>query len=216
MSRLAERYSRASRSSHLKVEPTEQGDVDVVISAGLADSLGTLLLRCRHEWDSQRAAMEQHETNLRAAEEAARIEAFKAGKTAIEVIRDAANETLTSRALILMNMPSIRPTANALGRHATNRARQRNMTIEPDIIRRAAGNALDVWLDQRCNSCAGRGKNGGYGAPQIICTKCRGTGIRRRVLPSKTSYELALGEWLMAEADRLVAAAQRKMSQALR
>lgn len=234
---VAERYIRATRSSHLKLEP-EAGDVDMIIAAGIADSLGTLLLRCRQEWDSQRAQLEQAEENRQAglaiahqAERAAkpvvvanagpcRPEEFeRAMADAAKVRENVDNEALTSRMLILMNMTSLRPTSNALMRYALQRAARRKMMLERAEVAVLVGQSLDVWLDQRCNACAGRGFNGGYGAPNVLCTECtecRGTKKRKRPISSKGTEANELGGWLLAESDRLVDAAQRRMHQALR
>lgn len=184
MSAMAERYMRASKSSHLKLE-VEPGDVDVIIAAGFADSLGTMLLRCRQQWDAQRAELAKH-------------------------------DNLTGRVLVMMAMRSVTPTYLALQNYGAQRAARRGMNLQDSQIADIVGNALDVWLDQRCNHCNGTKETGLFGGPRAICNRCKGTGTRRRVMPSKTTEELALGEWLIAEADRLVEAAQRKMSQALR
>lgn len=224
MSGIAERYSRASKSSHLKME-VEPGDVDVLIAAGLADSLGTLLLRCRQEWDSQRAEMERMHRVLRSDREAA--EGIRKQTAEDEEERDEfaeesrrafkrAEETLrTSRALMMMGMLSLSSAREALRNYALIRMYRKNLDIDKhhhDIV----DDALDVWLDQRCDACCGRGFNGGYGAPVLNCRPCRASGKRRRVFPSRTSDAYALGEWLIAEADRMVQAAQRKMQRALR
>ena len=215
---MAERYIRATRSSHLKIEP-EPGDVDVVIAAGMADSLGTLLLRCRQEWDASRGALELAEDNLDRGLELANIEASSVldGPTRAELLRrNVEEDALRSRALILLSMTSLAPAKEALKRHAVARATRRSMTLSLFEIARCVGSALDIWLDQRCNACEGRGKNGRYGTPQIICAVCRGSKVRRRVFPSKTNDEHVLGEWLIAEADRLVANAEARMQRLLR
>lgn len=119
--------------------------------------------------------------------------------------RDLANaDSATSRALVMMGMRSLTPAYLALQRHATTRAFRRNMDLSSAEIADITGNALDVWLDQRCGNCNGTKETGVYGGPRAICVKCRGSGVRRRVFPSKTSQQYALGEWLIAEAERLV------------
>ncbi len=125
--------------------------------------------------------------------------------------RDLANaDSATSRALVMMGMRSITPAYLALQRHATSRAVRRNMQLDSAEIADVAGNALDVWLDQRCNTCNGTKETGIYGGPRAICVKCRGTGVRRRVFPSKSSAQLTLGEWLITEAERMVSDATRE------
>jgi len=175
---LAERYIKATSSSHLKVEP-EPGDVDQIIAAGKANHLGHLLLRCQREFDATRFDL-------------------------------ARADNATSRALVMMGMRSVTPAYLALQRHAMTRVARRNLDLSGEEVADIAGNALDVWLDQRCNTCNGTKETGVYGGPRAICVKCRGSGIRRRVFPSKTSAQLTLGEWLIAEAERMVADAMQE------
>lgn len=203
----AERYIRATRSSHLELK-TEAGDVDVLIAAGMADRLGTVLLRCRQEWDAGRAQLEQADENLAQGHALADREARSVGvgpTRAALLRRNVEDEALQLRAFILLGMTSLRPAKEALKRHASNRAVRRSMNLQPFEIARCVGHALDVWLDTRCNACEGRGVNGGYGAPQIICQACKGSKVRRRVFPANHADEQALGEWLLAEMDRVVA-----------
>jgi hypothetical protein len=119
-------------------------------------------------------------------------------------------ESATSRALVMMGLRSVTPAYLGLQRHASSRAMRRNMPLETDEIADVAGNALDVWLDQRCDTCSGTKETGIYGGPRAICVRCRGTGIRRRVFPSKTSAQLVLGEWLISEAERMVSEAMQE------
>lgn len=62
MSAIAEKYARATRSSHLEYVPLDLGlgDLDTIIAAGLADGLGTSLLRIRFEFDSIRGLPNAH------------------------------------------------------------------------------------------------------------------------------------------------------------
>lgn len=224
---IAERYSRAATSSHLKLK-VEAGDVDVVIAAGLADSLGTTLLRCRLEWDSQQSQVQQAIENrlhglgiADAVKKAAKSQddadkrAAQAG-AAEEMRLDVERAAITARMLVLMRMGSLEPAAAAAQRFALQRVARRNLHVDPVAIERVVKAALDVWLDQRCHACAGRGFSGGYGSPIISCRACRASGKRRRVFPAKTAHEFTLGEWLMAEFERMVEAASKRMNQSLR
>lgn len=51
MGAIAERYARATRSSHLELK-VEACDLDVLVAAGMSDGLGTDLVRLRSERDS--------------------------------------------------------------------------------------------------------------------------------------------------------------------
>lgn len=206
-----ERYARAIRTSHLEVEDAP-GDVDSIIAAGMAESLGVLLTRLRTEWET-----------------ISRTEA-----------KQAANSQ-TARLLILMNLRSLEPAkraifALALARcddpAAKPRAELKAMTtklseqLSPDDraaliaaharkcrevadasaahrkrVADLVGKALDVWLDRLCHRCEGRGFSGGYGVPKVMCTTCGGSGSRRQGQLSKSRAMHHFGQWLLNALD---------------
>ena len=197
----------------MEVQP---GDVDTLIAAGTSDGLGTMLLRCRKEWDESRGALELVEKNAATARQilAAVAKSERRSLTAEEE-RYVEAEQLRTRALVFVDMaPTLEPAVRALYKHATKRALRRSLQLEPHQIGRIVGLALDVWLDQRCTTCTGRGFTGV--SPQIVCRTCKGFKHRRRDLSLTDSREKSLGDWLLTEADRLVEVAGRRMRQALR
>lgn len=216
MSKASEQYSRAVSSSHLRMSE-HRGDADVLTVAAFADSLGRRLMRVRKEWDKHRAAVELEAGQHRAALERARIEEKKDGGTPGAMRAEAEDESLRTRALIFIEMADeLLPLRDALMSYATRQAAFRRLEIDVDHVRSAVGNALDIWLDQRCVGCTGRGINGGYGTPQIICRKCKGAMLRRRALPYETAAEGELGEWLISQMSVKVAAAERKIERGMR
>lgn len=60
MSTTEERYARATRSSHLELKSESAGDVETIIAAGLAETMGVLLTRLRVEWDSAQGNVSQY------------------------------------------------------------------------------------------------------------------------------------------------------------
>ena len=212
---MAEKYIRASTSPRLKLEP-EPTDVDVIIAAGLADSLGTVLLRCQQEWDAERGELERMEETLLRNQ----VEAERTGKHhAIEGMAqfyEAKQTLLTSRVLAMMAMRSLPVAYVALQRLAMKRVLQRKLELQIEETAEIVHNALDVWLDQRCNHCFGTKETGVYGGPRAICNKCRGTGVRRRVFETQKAHAYTLGEWLIAEMERLSAEAKERMSRSKR
>lgn len=62
MSKIEERYSRATRSSHLEMRRTDEapGDVETVIAAGMAETMGILMTRLRGEWDAAHGNVSQY------------------------------------------------------------------------------------------------------------------------------------------------------------
>lgn len=49
-----------------------------------------------------------------------------------------------------------------------------------DDLHNLTWRVLSAWLDPNCHHCEGRGFNGGYDGPQILCRPCSGSGSRRR------------------------------------
>lgn len=145
---MPERYSRAAQSSHLETNNEHTTDVDVLIASGWvkSESLGTHLFRLRHEFD----AVNKRE------------------------IQQAPN-SLTARLLTLMSLRTLGDTREALGRFSLLRA-TRERFMQPDkMVLKIAGRALDAWLDPMCPVCSGRGFNGGFGAPIVLCNTCGGS-----------------------------------------
>lgn len=170
-----EAYSRATRASRLVVKEAHS-DVDTIIAAGMAEPLGVLLVRMRTEWDT-----------------------ISAREIAL-----AANDT-TARLLILMNLRSLPAAKEAMFNFALAKAESRGCMSDTKAIAAVVGRALDVWLDRRCGHCEGRGFNGGYGVPKLMCVgkgKCGGTGNRRNSQLSANASEHALGVFLLTEMDR--------------
>ena len=181
---ISERYTRAVRSSHLEVKPT-LGDVDLLIAEGWAsDSLSAHLYRVRIEFDSVRSEHRKAERELEKA----------------VVTEDTKRATTTALLLILMQMRTLGPAKQALGNYACGQAtRQRYM--EDDVtVSGIAGRALEAWIDPKCRTCDGRGYNGGFGGPQILCSACGGSSLRRyRLHQSPEGHDF--GRWLLTAMD---------------
>jgi hypothetical protein len=150
---VAERYTRAISSSHLRAEDG-RCDLDYLIAAGwLEDGLGALLYRLRSEYDTARA-----------------------------VIDGTCGDSIPHRRLAAMqHLRSLAKAREALGSFAVILATQTGF-MRPDreaLI--LAGQVLEVWLDPLCHHCEGRGFNGGghRGEQKHICRPCHGTGYRR-------------------------------------
>lgn len=215
-----ERYATAVDSSHLEVDPDERCDVDLLIAAGwVRDGLGTSLYRLRVEWD----AVQTEYRNARAVvhEAKAEIESFskegaklwKKGRfdEAGELQRQAyATEEESTRAaqtehtLLLTRLKTLRATREAVDRFAARLALRIWISPADFIVQRIAGRALEAWLDDNCTKCDGRGFNGGFGTPLVLCSGpdgCGGTGRRRLVLHHSDDGH-AFGRLLLANLDR--------------
>lgn len=184
MSKTEERYSRATRSSHLEMRRTDEapGDVDTIIAAGLAETMGVLFTRLRGEWDTVSAHEIKH-----------------------------AGDSLTARVLILMNLRSLGPAKQALFEFALRQAPHKACDSTPEALGKLVGQVLDVWLDKLCHHCDGRGFNGGYGSPRLMCGKCGGTGSMRNAKLGANAGEHAFGLWLLNVLDSRASTAMRQV-----
>lgn len=173
-----ERYTRATRSSHLELDMEHLGDVDTLIAAGLArESLGTHIWRLMSEFDGVRASLH----------------------------RGAINQT--ERLLILAQLKTLRETKTQLGAFAVIRATKGKFeTLNNSAVAAITGRVLDVALDPNCHHCDGRGFSGGThrGERQTMCRPCRGSGDRRDWV-GKTDEEQRFAKHLLMEMDRALA-----------
>ena len=116
---IEERYAKAIRTSHLEVEEAP-GDADMVIAAGMSESLGVMMARLRAEWDASAGEVALVTRNSKRIGEAraAAVEAAKQKDAkpfdVAAFDRDAERELLTARALILMNLRSLAPAKQSI------------------------------------------------------------------------------------------------------
>lgn len=149
---LAERYSAATVSSHLRAQEG-RGDVDYLIAAGwMQDTLGALMYRLRGEYDAARASVPP------------------------------VGSIPEQRLAAMLALKTLREARDAFGRFAAAVVATRAGFMRPDSeALTIAGQVLEVWLDPLCHHCDGRGFTGGShrGEKQTICRPCRGSGHRR-------------------------------------
>lgn len=150
---LAERYTGAAHSSHLRLEEG-RCDVDMLIAAGkVSNPLGARLWRLRGEFDTVRA----------------------------KLVGDL-QMSLSERALVLMELRSLHSCKQELWAQVLVCLKtDETLRLSKDEAAELAGRLLDAWLDPTCPNCGGRGFNGGHhrGEPRITCRGCRGSGKRR-------------------------------------
>lgn len=179
---LGERYSTATESSNLKVKETAC-DADILIAAGWSqEEIGAMLVRLQGEFDNAKSEMRGQ------------------GATA-----------LVDQVLILSKLKTLPATKQALGRWAVRLA-TRAKFMQPDCdVLRLAGRALDVFLDPNCPHCQGRGKNGGYGLPEVLCKPCRGAGKRQTENFGRDNGERDFVKLLLCQMDAATTAALESM-----
>jgi hypothetical protein len=151
---IAERYTSAATSSHLKVE-AERCDVDYLMAAAsMRDSLGPVLFRLRAEYDAARAVIPQ-------------------GGTAVE-------DHLSA----LDALKNFEPAWTGVGQLSREINARDAFEVEDVVALKVAARVLDAWLDPNCRTCEGRGFNGGRhrGERVLRCGGCQGTGTRRTLL----------------------------------
>lgn len=188
---ILERYSSATNSSNLKLNPNRQGDADLMILAGWCnDSLGASLVRLKTEFDSVRAQL-----------------------------RGSANDSATEKMLVLMGLNTLRSTKDILGQVAKARAARTGFARPAPDIHRLAGRVLDIFLDPNCSKCDGRGFTGGgrheESGPQIICRPCGGTGKRRGHV-GKDDEERRFADGLLADIESKASGFEQKLARRAR
>lgn len=178
---IAERYSRAIESSDLRVRET-RGDVDVLIAAGWAEGLGTLLYRLQVEFDGVRA----------------------------DVRRGPLNQT--ERLLILSQLKTLPAAREALGHFAIQQATRQRFMQPDTVVLKLVGKVLDVFLDPLCHHCEGRGFNGGShrGEKRVLCQPCGGSGHRRAHI-GHNAAEHAFAAGLLSDIEAKLAEAGSQM-----
>lgn len=160
---VAERYGLATQSSHLRVEGRCRGDADYLIAAGLlAEPVGETGPRPR--------ALAAALYRLRTEFDAARASTGPMNRTEMY--------------LVLSQLKTLREARDGIGVFAVALATRIRFMQDDAAVGMIAGRVLDVWLDPTCQSCDGRGFNGGHhrGERKIACGGCRGTGERRALL----------------------------------
>lgn len=126
-------------------------------------------------------------------------------------------EVKSARAFVLLSLPSLSETKQAVGQLAVRMAGKRTKAgIGAESALRLAGRVLDVWLDETCHRCDGTGVIGSryQGDTERQCSTCKGTGHRRDILGDSRA-ETQFAADLMAEVQRQVAAAAAGIRAAL-
>lgn len=212
-----ERYATAVDSSHLEVEPDRRCDVDMLIAAGwVRDGLGTSLYRLRVEWDAvqtehrtavgamrfqeaRAAAKDREAWQLEQKGQAAAASALR--EIAAAVRKSASAAALTEQTMLLARLKGLRQAREAV--HAFGRALAARARLSPDdpLVGQVSAKALDLWLNDGCPACEGRGFNGGFGSPLVLCARCGGTGKRAQNLHHSSEWQ-AFGRLLLSQLDR--------------
>jgi hypothetical protein len=241
---LAERYSRAVRSTRLVVEERTQSDADLLIAAGLIgrthDASGRLLrsseaayriqlavalYRLAAEYDIARgnhgiAQAEYLRIGQAACAEERRgkpgTDEREDGKKNARALRQAAAaQAMSARAMTLMHLKSLSSTRDHLGAYAQVRATRLRL-MKPDVaVNALVGRTLEAWLDPLCHPCGGTGKIGAFGGPQPMCRACSGTG-RRAETVGADAEERQFAAGLLAEMDQMVSDVEYGVRQMLR
>jgi hypothetical protein len=212
---MSERYTRALESRHLEVKES-LGDVDLLIAAGwCSERLGTRLYRLRKEFDSVRAEYRRADLLLRATAAASRDKIAGAKRATYdrdarieeaiehaELDQQAAeDQALVSRALIMVQLKSLKDTMDAAHGFAVVWATRKRFMRDNAVAMRICSRAMSLWMDPNCTACNGIGYRGGHGTPRIRCSKCAQTG-KRALRLDDTDAGHEFGRSLLTEWDR--------------
>lgn len=210
---IEERYIHAAHSSHLEVKE-DGGAIDQMIAAGWINrrALGTQLFRVKAEFDAVRADMTRAVATLAEGESRANRVA-KAGGDAGAVRDEARRAALTERALILVQLKTLDEAKQAVGTYARQVAEREAVGLPELRVNQIAGRVLAMFLDSVCPECDGRGFNGGYNAPMLLCPACD-AGKRRLGLNRPSERQFAVK--LLADLERKLAFVSAQMARFLR
>jgi hypothetical protein len=197
---IQERYQSATRTSNLKqgrVGATTDADV-LGAAAFVPDRLGTMLFRLQDAYagaKGEKALYEaeafrlyqlqrQLQRQVESLRKATKPDVDAIAKKAAEVDRvadEAKRETITGRAMVLMQLKGLILVVDAVGSAAFVIARRLNLEINPEIRAAIVSRVLETFLDPNCPQCTGRKFVGGaYRGDRVeICRACGGSGSRQ-------------------------------------
>ena len=182
---IGERYSTACVSSDLRLREV-RSDVDYLIAAGLSSSqFGATLFRLRSEFDTVKAQIKGQGAN-----------------------------SLVDRVLILSQLGTLHTAKQQLGAYSIKIATRRAFMEPDEKVLILAGRSLDLFLDPTCDKCEGRGKNGGYGSPEVICRSCGGSG--KRHISQKIEAHKAFIQHMVSCMEMLTANTESEVGKLLR
>ena len=223
---LDERYSRAMHSADLMPVADRRVDVDYLIAAGMVkEGMGTKLYRLASEWDLAAGDYRLAMRHMRAVElQALQVqrnarkypaEADMLLREADRLIAQAKTEATTAKALAMVHLKSLREASDAVRGYALWLAVYRRFHEPSGVVKDLAAKALQLWLDAVCSACQGRGFNGGFNGPKIMCTACGNTGRAHWQL-SKREPHAAFIRMLLAEMDLKTHRVEQAMRRMLR
>ena len=242
---IPERYATAIETTHLEALLKRCPVDYIIAAGWCHDGLGTQMLRLRTEYDAARGTHHQAIVNSSAAhrhalmlqraaaeanarrstdEQAERAEVARV--EAEQAIRHAKAQALTDRALIMVHLKTLAQANVSLHNYAQVFSKRKHFMAQgPNYralqerrkheVQRIAGRVLDVWIDPSCPHCEGRGFNGGYREPVVICEACGGSTNRiggprgERLHGTDKGHDF--GRDLLDEIDRKVAHVIRMM-----
>lgn len=188
---IAERYTRSTQTSDLRVRETPC-DADTLIAAGwCGDGIGASLYRLRAEFDR-----------------------------AHSLVRDGRPLNLAERVLVLSRLKSLPSVKEAMGKDGL-RAWTYGGYPERNVVdvQRVIGRVLQAWLDPTCDACEGRGFNGGgrleNSGPKVLCRPCGSTGKRFSQI-GRDDAERRFAAFYLAKIERQVSEAEKAMARFLR
>lgn len=220
---VSDKYARAITSSKLQV--TEfAGDIDSLIASGwVRESLATLLWRLRVEFDAvdarDIAPLPEMSPPDRLAGDEANLKAWKADE-AKRIAQDFKDRATMARALALVNLQSLRPAKEALGRFVMAMATRQSLNLTPEEELRLSGRILNAWLDPLCRVCDGvRFKTvpGTGRLSAMPCDACSGSGRARiKYTGNPDAVEIQFTNDVLGELDRKIEFVAKVMKRFLR
>lgn len=225
---MGERYGGATESSNLRVKEGF-GEADLLIASGwLPDPMGAKLFRLAREFDSAHGEHGIARTEFDRIEQVASaldkeslghtdpVKKEKKGKEADDLRKMAKAQAISARLMVTMHMKSLREVKQDLYGFAHLLVQKLGIDWDDETVAAIVGQVLDIHLDKTCHHCQGRGSNGGYGAPMIMCKHCGATGERGWKDVGKDETQRSFANELLEEMKRLMAQAAGGIKRAVK
>lgn len=230
---ISERYASATETSDMRIQLDRINPGDLIIAAAFSgEQAGGVFARLRTEFDQARAEV-RHDSAAPVAIAKGEVDKYIKAKLAElivdglyrvndgRIIREQGGKftiegiSFTDERMTVMTKLKSREAAKAeVRRMAASRAERRGADFG-DHLRDLAWQALSVWLDPRCSPCGGRGFNGGFGVPKIMCKHCEGSTSRRDAI-GKTQAEGAFIRALVGDIEEALQRFESGMLRAIR
>jgi hypothetical protein len=128
----------------------------------------------------------------------------------------AGRQAMSARIMVLIDLKTLPRVKQELYATAVSLLARYGIEWEAPVLASVIGQVIDIHIDPICHHCQGRGSNGGYGMPKVICRKCKGSGRRGHGDIGKDNLQRQFGRELLDDMREAIYAAERGISRRMR